>query len=55
MMVRVSVSGSSFKCDYVLKAEVNKMLLSRINKKAPMKIIIFSPQGNIHRKNSGGH
>ena len=26
------------------------MLLSRINKKAPMKIIICSPKGNIHKK-----
>ena len=40
---------SSFSCDKGLKAEVSKIIISRINKKAPMNVIICSPRGNVHR------
>ena len=36
-------------CGDVLKAEVDKMLLIRMNKKSLMNIIMCSPQRNIHR------
>ena len=39
-LVRVTVLVSSFSCDKLLKAEVNKIIFSRINKEAPMNIII---------------
>ena len=48
-MVRIDVLLSSFSCDKVLKAEVSKIIISRINKKAPMNIILCSPQVNCHR------
>ena len=49
VLVRVTVLVFSFLCDKVLKMEVSKIIISRINKKAPMDIIIYSPQGNVHR------
>ena len=49
VLVRVSICGSSFPCDNVLKTEVDNILLTKINKRLPMNIIICSPQGNIHR------
>ena len=49
MLVAVTIFGTSVPCGNVLKAEVNKILLTRINKNVPMNIIICSPQGNIHR------
>ena len=36
VLVRVTIFVSSFPYDNVLKAEVNTMLLTKINKKAPM-------------------
>ena len=48
-MVWVTVLVSSFSFDKVLKVKVSKLIISRINKKAPMNIIICSPQGNVHR------
>ena len=48
-MVRVIVLVSSFSFDKVLNVKVCKLIISRINKKVPMNVIIFSPQGNIHR------
>ena len=49
VLVGVTILVSSFSCDKVLKAEFNKIIISRINKKGPMNIIICSTQGNIHR------
>ena len=48
-LVRVTVLVSSFSFDKVLKVKVSKIIISRINKKTPMNIIICSPQGNVHR------
>ena len=48
-LVRVTVCVSSFSFDKILKVKVSKLIISRINKKAPMNIIICSPQGNAHR------
>ena len=48
-LVRVAVLVSSFSFDNVLNVKVCKLIISRINKKAPMNIIICSPQGNVHR------
>ena len=49
VLVRITIVGSSFQCDDVLKTEVDNILLTKINKRLPMNIIICSPQGNIHR------
>ena len=48
-LVRVTVLVSSFPFDKVLNVKVCKLIISRINKKAPMNVIICSPQGNFHR------
>ena len=48
-LVRVTVLVSSFPFDKVLNVKFCKVIISRINKKAPMNIIICSPQGNVHR------
>ena len=48
-MVKVTVLVSSFSFDKVLKVKFSKLLISRINKKAPMNIIICSHQGNVRR------
>ena len=48
-LVTVTVLVSSFPFDKVLKVKVCKLIISRINKKAPMNVIICSPQGNVHR------
>ena len=48
-LVRVTVLVSSFSFDKVLNVKVCKLIISRINKKAPMNVIIYSPQGNVHR------
>ena len=48
-LVKVTVLVSSFSFDKVLKVKVSKLIISRINKKAQMNIIIYSPQGNVHR------
>ena len=48
-LVRVTVLVSSFSFDKVLNVKVCKLIISRINKKAPMNVIICSPQGNVHR------
>ena len=48
-LVRVTVLVSSFSFDKVLKVKVSKLIISRINKKAPMNIIICSPQGNFYK------
>ena len=49
VLVRITIVGSSFQCDNVLKTEVDNILLTRINKTLPMNIIICLPQSNIHR------
>ena len=49
MLVRLTVLVSSFSFHKVLKVKVIKLIISRINKKAPMNIIICLPQGNFHR------
>ena len=51
-LITVTVLVSSFPSDKVLKVKVCKVIISRINKKAvkaPMNVIICSPQGNVHR------
>ena len=48
-LVRVAVLVSSFTFDKVLNVTVCKLIISRINKKVPMNVIIYSPQGNVHR------
>ena len=48
-LVRVTVLVSSFSLDKVLQVKVSKLIISRINKKAPMNIIICSPQGNVYK------
>jgi len=48
-LVTVTVLLSSFPFDKVLKVKVCKLIISRINKKVPMNVIIFSLQGNVHR------
>ena len=48
-LVRMNVLVSSFPFDKVLNVKVCKLIISRINKKAPMNVIICSPQGNVHR------
>ena len=48
-LLTVTVLVSSFPFDKVLKVKVCKLIISRINKKAPMNVIICSPQGNVHR------
>ena len=48
-LIIVTVLVSSFPFDKVLKVKVYKLIISRINKKAPMNVKIYSPQGNIHR------
>ena len=48
-LVRVTLLVSSFSFDKDLKVNVSKLIISRINKKAPMNITICSPQYNIHR------
>ena len=48
-LLRVTVLVSSFSFDKVLNVEISKIIISIINKKAPMNIIICSPQGNVHR------
>ena len=52
-LVVVTIFGTSFPCANGLKAEVDKILLTRINKKTLMNIIC-SPQGNIHRTTQDG-
>ena len=54
-LVSVTVLVSSFPFDKVLNVKVCKLIISRINKKAPMNVIICSPQGNVHRKKTGEH
>ena len=49
-LVRVTVLVFSFPFDKILNVKVCKLIISRINKKAPMNVIICSPQGNVHRK-----
>ena len=44
----MTVLVSSFPFDKVLNVNVCKLIISRINKKAPMNVIICSPQGNVH-------
>ena len=51
-LITVTVLVSSFPSDKILKVEICKVIILRINKKAvkaPMNIIICSPQGNVHR------
>ena len=48
-LVRVAVLVSSFPLDKVLNVKICKLIISRINKKAPMNVIICSTQGNFHR------
>ena len=48
-LVRVTVLVSSFPFDKVLNVKFCKLIISRINKKAPMNVIICSSQGNAHR------
>ena len=48
-LITMTVLVSSFPFDKVLKVKVCKLIISRINKKAPMNVIICSPQGNVHR------
>ena len=48
-LVRVTVLVSSFPFDKVLNVKFCKLIISRINKKAPMNVIICSPQGNVYR------
>ena len=51
-LITVTVLVSPFPSDKVLKVKVCKVIISRINKKAvkaPMNVIICSPQGNVHR------
>ena len=47
LMVTILVSFFSF--DKVLKVKISKLIISRINKKAPTNIIICLSQGNVHR------
>ena len=49
MLVRVTVLVSYFSFRKVLKVKVIKLIISRINKIAPMNIIICSPQDNFYR------
>ena len=48
-LVTVTVLVSSFPFDKVLKVKVCKLIISRINKKAPINVIICSSQSNVHR------
>ena len=48
-LVRVTLLVFSFSFDKDLKVNVSKLIISRINKKAPMNITICSPQYNVHR------
>ena len=48
-LVRVTVLVSLFSFDKVLNVKVCKLIISRINKKTSMNVIICSPQGNVHR------
>ena len=45
----MTVLVSSFPFDKVLKVKFCKLIISRINKKGSINVIIFSPQGNVHR------
>ena len=54
-LITVTVLVSSFPFDKLLKVKICKLIISRINKKAPMNVIICSPQGNVHRKKTGEH
>ena len=53
-LVRVTLLVSSFSFDKDLKVNVSKLIISRINKKAPMNITICSPQDNVHRTTKQG-
>ena len=48
-LITVTVLVSSFPSDKILKVKVCKLIISRINKKAPMNVKICPPQGNVHR------
>ena len=49
VLVRVTTYGVIFPYDNVSKAEIDKMLLTRINKRVPMNMIVFLQHGNIYR------
>ena len=49
ILVVVAIFDTSIPCGTFLKAKVDKILLTRINIKSPMNIILCSLQGNIHR------